>query len=256
MAWSGAAEAYRDSFASLCAGPVARLFRDLPRGMLLDVGCGPGDLIRRATGHGRQRDVVGVDPDPAMARLAASQVAGRVVCAALPALPFADGSFSAVAANFVVNHVADPLAAVRELARVLEAGGRVAMTIWPPGGAGWGPLLEAAYADAGVRVEPTPGLPAHLDFPRSVEGLSHLTEAAGLRVHEATELAWEWRTTPESLWLGIESGVATAGRTYLSQAPRPRARIREAFFCHAGEATTADGALVLPSRAVYVVAAR
>ncbi len=44
-------------------------------------------------------------------------------------LPFGEGSFDAVTANFVLNHVGDPAATLTEMRRVLRPGGRL-----PPAG--------------------------------------------------------------------------------------------------------------------------
>lgn len=118
--WSGVAEAYRVSFAPLCAGTLPRLLADAAPGRLLDVGCGAGDLVRLALDAGR--DAVGADLDPEMVAMTDALGPGRAVLAALPALPWADGAFGAVVANFVVNHVPDPRAAVAELARVAAPG--------------------------------------------------------------------------------------------------------------------------------------
>ena len=54
----------------------------------------------------------------------------RWVRGALPRLGLRSGAFDAVVANFVVNSVADPRAAARELARVVRPGGVVALTTW------------------------------------------------------------------------------------------------------------------------------
>jgi len=48
--------------------------------------------------------------------------------AEITALPFADATFDLAAAGFVVNHVADPVAALGELARVTVPGGAVLAT--------------------------------------------------------------------------------------------------------------------------------
>jgi ubiquinone/menaquinone biosynthesis C-methylase UbiE len=56
----------------------------------------------------------------------------------------------AVVANFVLNHVGRPLAALRELRRVTRPGGKVAVTIWAhPGGSGQ-KLIGRAVHTAGV----------------------------------------------------------------------------------------------------------
>ncbi|MDT0346822.1 class I SAM-dependent methyltransferase [Streptomyces litchfieldiae] len=56
--------------------------------------------------------------------------AAEVRLAALPGLPFADGKFDAVLANFVLNHAGRPRAALTELRRVTHPGGRIAVTVW------------------------------------------------------------------------------------------------------------------------------
>ena len=46
------------------------------------------------------------------------------------ALPFADASFDAVVSRLAVMAAADPVATLRELARVLEPGGRLVTVLW------------------------------------------------------------------------------------------------------------------------------
>ena len=131
--WAGRAAAYDRSFAPLCAYPVHALLDLAAAGAgsrVLDVGTGTGTVAAAAAARGAR--VTAVDADAGMVELCAARVpAADVREATLPALPFADGEFDAVVANFVINHVADPAAAVRELRRVVRPGGRVAVTIWP-----------------------------------------------------------------------------------------------------------------------------
>src|SRR5699024_5036626 len=74
---------------------------------------------------------------------------------------------------------------------------------------------------------PSARLPPELDFPRSVEGLAGLVGAAGLRVLEARELAWTWKTSAEDLMAGIAGGIATPGRIHRAQTPQARAGSEE-----------------------------
>ena len=108
--WIGIGRAYRASFARLCAGTIDEVLGELAGERLLDVGCGTGDLLAKAIDRGWA--VEGVDPDPDMVTMSEALAPRRVRRAALPELPFEDGTFDAVTANFVVNHVADPRAAV------------------------------------------------------------------------------------------------------------------------------------------------
>jgi SAM-dependent methyltransferase len=89
----------------------------------LDAGCGTGRFS--AALAGQHTAVVGVDPDPDMLRLARTRATGGCIRAAAEHLPFADGSFDLTLAVTVLEFVADPRAAVAELARVTCPGGRI-----------------------------------------------------------------------------------------------------------------------------------
>lgn len=251
--WEGIADAYRRSFATLCAGTVAGLLDRLPEGRLLDVGCGTGDLLAEA--ERRNYRVVGVDADPEMVAMSSRVADGPVCRAALPTLPFADATFAAVTANFVVNHVGDPRAAVRELGRVLAVDGRLAITIWPTGGAGWQALVDNVFATCSAVPVVSSRLPDDRDFPRNVDGLTSLVGGADLQVHESDELHWTWQVDPTDLWAGIAGGVAAPGRTYRAQTPEVRARIEREFFAEASDSLD-NGHLVFPARAILAVAGR
>src|SRR6185369_9111359 len=118
--WAGRATAYARSFAGLCAHAAPPLVTAVAAGpgvRLLDVGTGPGTVAALAVALGA--DVDAVDAEPSMVALAARRVPQATVrLGILPDLPFVDATFDAVVANFVINHVADPAAAVAELARV------------------------------------------------------------------------------------------------------------------------------------------
>jgi SAM-dependent methyltransferase len=51
----------------------------------------------------------------------------------LPNLPHPDGSFDAVAAAFVLSHIADHVSALATMAKTLRAGGRLAIASWAQG---------------------------------------------------------------------------------------------------------------------------
>src|SRR5690348_5573917 len=174
--WDGVAEAYRTSFATMCEGTVPRLLSDAPGGHHLDVGSGTGALAAAAAARGRT--VAAVDADPQMVALSRRPLPGSVLQAALPELPFGSATFDAVTANFVVNHVADTRAGVRELRRVTRPGGRVALTIWTSGTPQWATLVAEAFGAAGVVPLPDQRLSPELDFARSVEGLGGLASSA------------------------------------------------------------------------------
>ncbi|MGO2021604.1 MAG: class I SAM-dependent methyltransferase, partial [Brachybacterium tyrofermentans] len=66
--FDGVADAYRRSFATLCAGTVPALLEATAPGRdHLDVGCGTGELAIAAAREGRR--VLAVDPDADMVAL-------------------------------------------------------------------------------------------------------------------------------------------------------------------------------------------
>ncbi len=93
------------------------------RKVVLDVGTGEGQLARRQAARGAV--VVGIDPTVAQIDEAARRAGGPAyVQSGAAALPFADGSFDAVVACLVFEHIDDVDEAIDEVARVLEPGGR------------------------------------------------------------------------------------------------------------------------------------
>lgn len=104
-----------------------------PREVALDVGVGTGDLAFAVLdGSDNSARVVGIDLSPMMldlARRRAGHRAGRFtpLIATGERLPFADGTFDRVVAGFTVRNFGDLPRGLREMRRVLRAGGRAAI---------------------------------------------------------------------------------------------------------------------------------
>ena len=103
---------------------------------VLDVGCGPGNLLV-ALSTDTPKLLVGVDVDAIFLGFGRSQIEKSVenpsttpalLRAALPTLPFADASFDLVTCFLVMPHVPDDCVALTELARVLKPGGTLAVS--------------------------------------------------------------------------------------------------------------------------------
>jgi SAM-dependent methyltransferase len=95
---------------------------------VLEVGCGAGGYSQMMAAELRGKgEWVGVDHDEALLeqarRDAALDVPARFEKAGAFALPFPDGSFDAVVSAFLLCVLPSPLAALREMARVVKPGG-------------------------------------------------------------------------------------------------------------------------------------
>ncbi len=114
--WHPTAEGREPATEALSAIVAAR-----PR-RVLEVGCGTGAFAARLVGELPDAEVVAVDQSARLVELTASRkVEARVADA--EDLPFADDSFDAVAALWMLYHVADLHRALAELRRVLRPGG-------------------------------------------------------------------------------------------------------------------------------------
>ena len=93
---------------------------------LLEIGCGGGLLLRAALATGAR--VTGLDHSEEMVALARERAPGaEVVLASAESLPFAEGTFSAVAMSVVFFFFDEPHVVLRECRRVLRRTGRLAV---------------------------------------------------------------------------------------------------------------------------------
>jgi ubiquinone/menaquinone biosynthesis C-methylase UbiE len=98
---------------------------------VLDVGAGTGASAQAAgEAAGGNGLVVGVDQSIEMLAVAASHPEIRLAAAEAIDLPFRDGTFDAVTANFVLSHFTKLDTALYDLVRVLKPGGRLASSAW------------------------------------------------------------------------------------------------------------------------------
>ncbi len=240
---------YERTFGLLCAHlaePVLDAGGVGPCTRVLDVGTGPGTLAVLAIA--RHAEVQAVDPDPGMVAVARRRVP-RVQPGALPDLPFGDDEFDAVVANFVVNHIDEPIAGTHELARVTAPGGRVALTIWPDPPAPlhrlWGEALEVS----GVQAPPVWRHQPVNDFERSPDGLRDLLTPILSEVH-VERVEWTHQADPEEWWSGPASGLSPFGQL-LSGLPRTDVdRIHDAYRHVSRRYRNDNGWLALPAVAL------
>ena len=109
---------------------LVTLMKDWPEVRVLDLGCGGGHVTFNVA---PVRGIVAYDLAPEMLALVARAAKERGLDnvttqqGAVESLPFEDGSFDVVLSRFSAHHWRDLDAGLREAARVVKAGGMVAM---------------------------------------------------------------------------------------------------------------------------------
>ncbi len=96
------------------------------QGRLLDVGCGPGTNLAMFREQGW--DVQGVDTSEVAIVHARERFGDRVRLGTLDQAGYRDGAFDLVLFSHSLEHLFDPLAALKEAWRILDTGGLVVIT--------------------------------------------------------------------------------------------------------------------------------
>ena len=194
--YSSSAEAYRSLWAPELLKMSPALLDALPlRGArtVLDAGAGVGSLLNEIATRAPDALIVGADIAEGMLRLAPPEFPR--VLSDTARLPFPADTFDAVTLVFVLFHLPDPPAGLREVARVLRPGGSVGTLTWGddpsyPACDIWTEELDRIGA---AQAEPAIARHDLVDTPDKV--MSMLAEA-GFREADA--------------WLGEYSNVMTA----------------------------------------------
>lgn len=152
-------------------GSVMWLHGSIP-GRLLDVGCGDGSFLALMRGLGWE--VEGVEPDPIAARVAALHHGLRVTRATIEEASSALEVFDVVTMSHVIEHVPDPVEALRACGRLLKRDGRVVVVT--PNTRSMGRFWFRRQWNGWE-------VPRHL-FVFSPRSLRACAERAGLEVHE------------------------------------------------------------------------
>jgi len=195
---------------------------------LLDVACGPGRCAAAAAARGG----VPLGLDAAVGMVAAARARYPEIefrQGDAERLPFADASFDAAVAGFVVNHLPCPERALVEFARVLRPDGRVAVTVWdrPERMRLLGVLAEAIERTEGVG---DPGLPSGgPDTFRFADeaAFAALLSGAGLEGLDVRSIGFEETVADtDELWEGMLAGSVRTAAVIERQPESVRRRIR------------------------------
>jgi ubiquinone/menaquinone biosynthesis C-methylase UbiE len=209
--------------ARTAADSAAYLLPHLREGLrVLDVGCGPGTItLDLAEAVGPSGEVTGIEnvaaPLEHARRTAAERgdARTRFELADVMALPYADASFDVVHAHQVLQHLTDPVGALREMARVTRPGGLVAVRdvdyasmVWHPASEGMTRWLEVYRHLARLNhAEPDAG--RHLVAWTHAAGLTRLAPSASL---------WTYATPEQCAWWGGTWARRALESTFATQA--------------------------------------
>ena len=205
------------------ANSAAYLVPELRAGLdLLDVGCGVGTITADLAGLVAPGRVVGVDTSAVALQAAAAvaDAAGVAVAfegAEATTLPFEDDSFDVVHAHQVLQHLADPVAALAEMRRVTRPGGVVA-------------VRDADYA-AMTWYPPSEGLSEWLELYHEVADANGVEADAGRRLHAwvraagfdpagttVSASAWCFATPEDRAWWSSTWAERVTGSQFARQA--------------------------------------
>lgn len=228
MSFNVAAEAY-DAFmgrwSRLLSSKLAD-FADVHAGQrVLDVGCGTGALTSELVERLGPENVSAVDPsEPFVTAMRARFPSMDVRQAPAEELPYPDGAFDAALSQLAVHFMNDPVAGLREMARVTRPGGVVAASVWDHAGQR-GPLRDFWAAARTI----DPDVDDESERAGTREGhLAELFGQAGLSEIESTALTVELsHPTFEDWWEPFERGAGPAWAFVAGLDPERRAALRE-----------------------------
>jgi SAM-dependent methyltransferase len=172
---------------------------------LLDIGCGPGTITADLASLVTPGRVTALEVTDAALGLARAEIARRGIESVdfavgdVHALDFADDSFDIVHAHQVLQHVGDPVTALREMRRVTRPGGIVAVRDGDYAAFTWFPELPELdeWLDLYERVARGNG--GEPDAGRRLLSWAH---AAGFTDVTATSSTWCFANAADRAWWG------------------------------------------------------
>jgi len=259
--WQRVADKYDSTWASSTRQFIPPLLEAAELGAemsLLDVGCGPGYVSAAAVAGGARP--IGLDFSSEMLAVARGRFPGIEFREGdAQNLPFADGTFDRVLANFSLLHLADPEHACAEACRVLRSGGRFGFSTWAKKEEN--PFLQlvddAIQAHADLEVDLPPGPPYYL-FENEEEFRSALSRAGfdgasmKFNVHR---IEWQVPSARFIFEAELKAGVRTAG-LLAKQTPEVLRAIQSDLEASIQKYAKSDGSFSLPKTAYLVAVAK
>lgn len=249
----GPAENYQRYFVPSIGAPVAEDLigiADLEPGQrILDVACGTGVVTRLAAERvGSEGTVAGLDVNPAMLSVARSHTPPDLSIewheASAESMPLPDNAFDVVICQMGLQFIPDKLAALREMHRVLDTGGRVLVTLPGPK-----PPIFAIVRDALARhLSPEAASFADLVFSmHDPDQIAQLIRSAGFREIDIQAKLKTLNVPPPSdfLWQYVHSTPMAEAAAQAGEAERDALEREVREQC---QEFVVDGSMVLEVR--------
>ncbi len=223
---------------------------------VLDVGCGPGTLTIDLARHVPDGSVTGLDVAPAAIEAAqraerrgVENVSFRV--GDVYHLDFADAHFDVVFAHQLLQHLSDPVAALREMGRVLRPGGLLAVRDADYGAFTWSPEDERLSAWRALYQRLAR---ANRGEPNAGRYLHQWVRRAGFSLEAVSASTWVYWRADERRWWAEMWAERVRDSAFAEQCladglagPAELEQIAAAFLAWAEEE---DGCFLVPSTEV------
>jgi SAM-dependent methyltransferase len=170
----------------------ARLVSQYGSGPLLDVGCAAGDFLAVVQGLA-DRPLWGTDISDRAVRRARQRFGINAWVSTVPPLSLPDESVSVVTLWHVLEHLPQPLAALRDIARVLRPDGVLVLAC---------PMVDSWEAGLFGRYWAGYDAPRHL-FAYSRQTLPRMLQNAGFESSEVLHVVWSYNSAriSSAFWL-------------------------------------------------------
>jgi len=213
----------------------------------LDVGCGPGVLLRELARRLGDDHVAGIDPSEPFVDAARAAVPNADVrVAPAESLPFEAGAFDIALSQLVVNFMTDAQAGVAEMRRVARR--TVTSCVWDY--AGEMEMLRAFW-DAALELDPDAPDEGRTMRYCTPQELRDLWTGAGLRDVETAPIVVDAEYENfDDYWSPFPTGIAPSGAYCASLNAAHQAALRDACFRRLG---SPQGPFSLSARAWFVM---